>query len=98
MDRRPPRSTRTDTLFPYTTLFRSKSINVRPGDTMFAIALRNAVPGVSVYQMMMALQRANPGAFIHDNVNLVKAGATLSVPGMAELTAVSAKEARRLLQ
>src|SRR3546814_3484266 len=26
MIRRPPRSTRTDTLFPYTTLFRSKSI------------------------------------------------------------------------
>src|SRR3546814_18025995 len=26
MIRRPPRSTRTDTLFPYTTLFRSKSV------------------------------------------------------------------------
>src|SRR3546814_3034348 len=30
MIRRPPRSTRTDTLFPYTTLFRSKSIAVLP--------------------------------------------------------------------
>src|SRR3546814_17653401 len=32
MSRRPPRSTRTDTLFPYTTLFRSDtpSIAVRP--------------------------------------------------------------------
>src|SRR3546814_18487009 len=29
MERRPPRSTRTDTLFPYTTLFRSK-INILP--------------------------------------------------------------------
>src|SRR3546814_16475587 len=58
-----------------------KSINVRPGDTMFAIALRNAVPGVSVYQMMMALQRANPGAFIHDKVTLVQAGATRSEEG-----------------
>src|SRR3546814_4354449 len=28
MIRRPPRSTRTDTLFPYTTLFRSMGINV----------------------------------------------------------------------
>src|SRR3546814_2600469 len=27
MIRRPPRSTRTDTLFPYTTLFRSRSIH-----------------------------------------------------------------------
>src|SRR3546814_888857 len=30
MIRRPPRSTRTDTLFPYTTLFRSQSQQPRP--------------------------------------------------------------------
>src|SRR3546814_7005960 len=30
MIRRPPRSTRTDTLFPYTTLFRSRSRGPRP--------------------------------------------------------------------
>src|SRR3546814_17113251 len=30
MIRRPPRSTRTDTLFPYTTLFRSRSIEGAP--------------------------------------------------------------------
>src|SRR3546814_2571958 len=34
MIRRPPRSTRTDTLFPYTTLFRSASLHgsARPGE------------------------------------------------------------------
>src|SRR3546814_3204373 len=32
MIRRPPRSTRTDTLFPYTTLFRSALAHVRDGD------------------------------------------------------------------
>src|SRR3546814_3191756 len=31
MIRRPPRSTRTDTLFPYTTLFRSAGADRRPG-------------------------------------------------------------------
>src|SRR3546814_9212229 len=31
MIRRPPRSTRTDTLFPYTTLFRSPLSHVAPG-------------------------------------------------------------------
>src|SRR3546814_9924669 len=43
MIRRPPRSTRTDTLFPYTTLFRSDRRNCRRGrgqeghpDTFFA--------------------------------------------------------------
>src|SRR3546814_2850107 len=30
MIRRPPRSTRTDTLFPYTTLFRSQPVPLRP--------------------------------------------------------------------
>src|SRR3546814_15297718 len=30
MIRRPPRSTRTDTLFPYTTLFRSRVAGLRP--------------------------------------------------------------------
>src|SRR3546814_1876352 len=32
MIRRPPRSTRTDTLFPYTTLFRSRHAQDRQGD------------------------------------------------------------------
>src|SRR3546814_17287794 len=31
MNRRPPRSTRTDTLFPYTTLFRSRIVFTSPG-------------------------------------------------------------------
>src|SRR3546814_805990 len=35
MIRRPPRSTRTDTLFPYTTLFRSAW---KTGDTLFSLA------------------------------------------------------------
>src|SRR3546814_3094496 len=38
MIRRPPRSTRTDTLFPYTTLFRS------PGDVRHALLLLPAGP------------------------------------------------------
>src|SRR3546814_5605110 len=33
MVRRPPRSTRTDTLFPYTTLFRSTAITFRNAET-----------------------------------------------------------------
>lgn len=73
-----------------------KPVLVRRGDTMFAVAGRHAVPNVSVYQMMIALQRANPHAFIHDNVNLVKAGAQLAMPDMTALTALSDREARRL--
>src|SRR3546814_1554406 len=36
MIRRPPRSTRTDTLFPYTTLFRSGLGHARPGSGFFS--------------------------------------------------------------
>src|SRR3546814_16474682 len=48
MIRRPPRSTRTDTLFPYTTLFRSKGL---PGRTVvYKHALRSAlVPVVTIF-------------------------------------------------
>src|SRR3546814_2884409 len=37
MIRRPPRSTRTDTLFPYTTLFRSCRRTARPGNARAAV-------------------------------------------------------------
>src|SRR5690606_7248010 len=41
----------------------ARSISVRRGDTLFALALANAVEGVTAYQMMVALQKANPQAF-----------------------------------
>src|SRR3546814_16532426 len=44
MIRRPPRSTRTDTLFPYTTLFRSEGLRIlRPEHPV--LRLRRDVPG-----------------------------------------------------
>jgi pilus assembly protein FimV len=75
---------------------RQGAILVKRGDNMFRVSRRHAVPGVTVYQMMIALQRANPQAFIHDNVNLVKAGSTLTMPDMAALTAISDREARQV--
>src|SRR3546814_12760217 len=44
MIRRPPRSTRTDTLFPYTTLFRSKAGDV----TMSGLSIGDAIPAVKL--------------------------------------------------
>src|SRR3546814_14566077 len=45
MIRRPPRSTRTDTLFPYTTLFRSDASFFYPdGPAAMRIARRLAIP------------------------------------------------------
>src|SRR3546814_5144839 len=51
MIRRPPRSTRTDTLFPYTTLFRSAAtVWLRVGNTLVTQAVRrpfSAMPKVA---------------------------------------------------
>src|SRR3546814_3945644 len=44
MIRRPPRSTRTDTLFPYTTLFRSP----RPGDVPACVEGVGELPGAQL--------------------------------------------------
>src|SRR3546814_4540532 len=52
MIRRPPRSTRTDTLFPYTTLFRSLSrdrIAPLQSGTSDTTAVISRLPGVSSY-------------------------------------------------
>src|SRR3546814_6850404 len=43
MIRRPPRSTRTDTLFPYTTLFRSDVVRAIRDDAPFSINGREVV-------------------------------------------------------
>src|SRR3546814_5463386 len=44
MIRRPPRSTRTDTLFPYTTLFRSRACGLRPRSRSVAVLRSSAGP------------------------------------------------------
>src|SRR3546814_10941659 len=56
MIRRPPRTTRTDTLFPYTTLFRSNE-EVRQHMTVTEKTLANAIRALS----MDAVQAANSG-------------------------------------
>lgn len=71
---------------------------VRRGDTLYGVAARVQRSGVSLDQMLVALYRANPDAFIADNINRLKAGAVLSVPSSSEAGSVSNSEARQLIQ
>ncbi|RLA16256.1 MAG: hypothetical protein DRQ60_04865, partial [Gammaproteobacteria bacterium] len=50
------------------------------GDTLWEIALEVRPEGVSVNQAMIAIVRANPGAFIGGNVNQLLAGKVLTLP------------------
>src|SRR3546814_10797491 len=52
MIRRPPRSTRTDTLFPYTTLFRSRAAGV-PTSTVSRIANGTVDPTVAMLSRLV---------------------------------------------
>ena len=70
---------------------------VQKGDTLSEIAMRNAMPGVSRNQMMIALFRANRDAFINDNINLVRAGRILALPDIDAASAVEGDEASRVV-
>jgi pilus assembly protein FimV len=72
-----------------------KTIAVRSGDTTSQLALRHLTADVTLDQMMLAMLKANPDAFIQGNVNLVKAGAVLRMPDADEAAAISSGEARR---
>ncbi|MFO7593541.1 MAG: FimV/HubP family polar landmark protein [Pseudomonadota bacterium] len=77
----------------------ARSLNygaVKANDTLWEIALKmRPNRNISVHQMMMALQRANPDAFINNNINLLKKGYVLRIDDPALLTAMSKAEAAR---
>ncbi len=72
-------------------------IRVRPGDTLSKIAGRTQRPGISLDQMLVALFRGNPQAFVGDNMNRLKSGAVLSVPSAEQAGKLSAQEAREVI-
>src|SRR3546814_5823695 len=57
MIRRPPRSTRTDTLFPYTTLFRSLDLPVDPAAAAFFDVDNTVMQGASIFHFARGLHR-----------------------------------------
>ena len=71
-----------------------KTYRVKEGDTLADIANRTKDNTVSLDQMLIALYRANPDAFIGDNINRLRAGRVLSVPDAAAAGAVDKGEAR----
>lgn len=67
---------------------------VKKGDTLAKIANQYRADGVSLDQMLVALYRANPEAFIGKNMNRLRAGQILSVPDADAAKSVVQSEAR----
>jgi pilus assembly protein FimV len=75
----------------------NKRLRVVRGDTAAALAQANLPTGVSLDQMLQAMLRANPNAFVDGNVNRLKAGVELTLPDAQEAQAIDATQARRLV-
>ena len=58
----------------------ASEVTVRPGDTLGRIAARVKPTEISLDMMLVALYRANPDAFVGNNMNRLKSGQILTVP------------------
>ena len=67
---------------------------VQANDTAWGIALAHRPDrSISVQQMMLALLRANPAAFINENVNQLRRGAILRMPSPEEMDSLGPRDA-----
>src|SRR5690606_31747806 len=62
-------------------------------DTLWEIAMRHRRGNASIQQTMLAIQDLNPGAFLDDNINLLKAGQVLRLPDEQQIASRSRTEA-----
>ncbi|MBT9465063.1 MAG: fimbrial protein FimV [Hydrogenophaga sp.] len=72
-------------------------VRVQAGDTAGRIAAANKPANVSLDQMLVAMLRSSPNAFIGGNVNRIKAGAVVDLPTADQAGAVNAGEARQTI-
>ena len=74
---------------------QNRRVSVQRGDTASEIARANKPAEVSLDQMLVALLHANQKAFINGNLNLLKAGAVLTIPTDEQANATSEADASR---
>jgi len=74
------------------------SHTVVKGDTLFGIARKARHEGVTRNQMILAIWRANQGAFPGGNANLLEVGTVLIIPSRGDVTKIDSAEADREVQ
>ncbi len=69
-------------------------INVVRGDTLWDLSQDIAAArGVSVNQVMLAVQQSNPQAFLDNNINRMMAGEVLRIPQREDMLTMNVREA-----
>lgn len=72
-----------------------KQVTVRAGETASKIADANKLPDISLDQMLVAMLRQNPDAFINGNLNRLKSGAVLNLPSSQQASETTKADASR---
>lgn len=75
----------------------TRTVVVTRGETAGKIAASIKPASVSLDQMLVAMLRSNPNAFIGDNINRIKAGAVIDIPTEEQASATTAGEASRII-
>jgi pilus assembly protein FimV len=75
----------------------SSRVTVKAGDTASKISELKKPANVSLDQMLVALLRANPTAFVGNNVNRIKAGSVLDMPTTEQAESTPAAEATQII-
>ena len=74
-----------------------QQVTVKAGDTAGKIAAQSKPANISLDQMLVALLKSNPDAFIGGNINRLKSGAVLDIPTAEDAGAMPAGEASRTI-
>ncbi len=77
---------------------QAAQVNVKAGDTAGKIAASSKPASVTLDQMLLAMLRTNPQAFIQGNVNRIKAGAVLDLPTEDQAVATEPAQATEIIQ
>ncbi|TXT39242.1 MAG: hypothetical protein FD135_2309, partial [Comamonadaceae bacterium] len=69
----------------------------KAGDTAGRIAAAHKPESVSLDQMLVAMLRTNPDAFIGDNINRIKTGAVIALPTEEQASSTSTEQAKQII-
>lgn len=80
---------------PNDNLEQGQPITTVKGDSLSAIAKTLQVPGLNLDQMLVGLYKANPSAFVDENMNRLKVGQVINIPSAEVLQEINKDAAER---
>lgn len=72
----------------------ASTYRVKSGDTLSEIAKHYRHKGISLKKMQKSIHRANPRAFIHNDINKLKKGVVLDIPSKKQIKTSTKKKSK----